>query len=350
MSQKEQFEMQVLQVLNGDPNFLVKRKIEELGRQGWKACDRLGRRIAADEGYKVATEELQTIHIIPVSQGSEAPEANTTEGPTGQGSTQDIIPEPDGEPQKTDDIWGNVIDLIDSENDNMVNVHLGGTEKIKLIKGVRDSHGELEWTHVEDLLVPINDPQGLLMKKMGEYWQQKRLKPYDSEHRRVDDKDCYDVAMQDKDRVLRLMESWQDVLSYWDVPPPRQNPHAPPETQEKTEFPSTFTPELTTLPQLPTEPPITSKITFSVLPLVESTPEEHKDKKRNRGETSTGMTFLTESESNAIEIRHKRKINPPDKKVEVKLGNRLMKPRDSIAPRGKKTLNSGPMEGEEEEL
>jgi hypothetical protein len=108
-------------------------------------------------------------------------------------------------------------DLLDPERYNAANSRIldKNTTIIYVRKRVGDSHDVSkpakywEWADCVMLEVPTGDPQDIVSQRMKMFWEQRRLKPHDSNLRRLEYEDCYKAAKEDEHHTLYMMKPSQ---------------------------------------------------------------------------------------------------------------------------------------------
>jgi hypothetical protein len=321
-----------LRVDDGDPTSLVQQRVGEFLRRGKRTCDIYNTFLPEDECYDVAIrpENQNTLFLVP-DVGHQAEEhrgqtpefqdppdfiaSNTyRESSQGPGRDRSATKDPENAGRETGDDDESVLEV---ERENATNADILGNNTIiiHLKKGTGDlSKPAKDWTWavVSSMEVPIGDPQGLVERKMGRCWQQMHLKPHDSDLKVLAIKDCYQVAKDAEDHSLYMMEPSPQTeeekaaeRSEWKVPFPlptdmftlreaaeRAITHVSPQAQQPTRWGgSTFVPP----PDIHQFPfPLPDRLEQQP-PLVESTPETHRDKIGRVGDTRVGMSFQQDS-------------------------------------------------------
>jgi hypothetical protein len=156
-----------------------------------------------------------------------------------------------------------LLDLLHQEGRNVTNACIldESTIIIYLKKRVGDSHDvskpakDWVWEDMQQMEVPIDDPQDLVGQKMSSCWQKIRLKPHDSNLNRLEYGDCYRAAIEDENHTLYLMAesaqtegekasensiSWvlppsaTSNLLHWDKEPERIKLHKAPQAHKRS--------------------------------------------------------------------------------------------------------------------
>jgi hypothetical protein len=164
------------------------------------------------------------------------------------------------------------LDLLYQEERNATNAHIldKSTIIIYLKTRVGDSYDvskpakDWVWKDMQQMEVPIDDPQDLVGRKMRWCWQKMHLKPHDSNLNRLEYGDYYRAAIEDENYTLYLMTesaqtegekalessiSWAlppsatSNLLYWHKEPERIRLNAAPQAHEGTSLEqATFNP------------------------------------------------------------------------------------------------------------
>jgi hypothetical protein len=333
-----------LRVDDGDPTSLIQQQVGEFLRQGKRTCDIYNTFLAEDKCYDVAIrpENQNMLFLVPdvghqrslEEHGGQAPEFQTLpdlghsnidrEISQGPGRDRSATQDPENPGRETGDDYESVLEL---ERENATNADILGSDTtiIHLKKGTGDlSKPAKDWTWavVSSVEVPIGDPHGLVEQKMARCWRQMYLKPHDSDLKVLAFKDCYQVAKDAEDHSLYMMalspqteEEKAAERSEWKAPFPlptdmftlgeaaeRIITQASRQAQQPTSWGNpTFVPppdihqfpqplHVESDPSVPFPRPLERQP-----PLVESTPETHRDKMGRVGENRVGMSFQEDS-------------------------------------------------------
>jgi hypothetical protein len=104
-------------------------------------------------------------------------------------------------------------DLLDKEKDNATNSSIlePNTITVFVRKRVGDSRDvsrlaeDCEWVDMPLLEIPTRDPYNSVGRRMRMLWAAKKLRPHDSNLRRLEYEDCYKAAKADVNNTLYMM-------------------------------------------------------------------------------------------------------------------------------------------------
>lgn len=104
-------------------------------------------------------------------------------------------------------------DLLDKEKDNATNSSIlePNTITVFVRKRVGDSRDvsrlaeDCEWVDMPSLEIPTGDPYDSVGRRMRMLWAAKKLRPHDSNLRRLEYEDCYKAAEADANNTLYMM-------------------------------------------------------------------------------------------------------------------------------------------------